>query len=308
MNNLDPHHFVFWQPPVGHVIHVGPEQQPIPLPLIALPIKIAAGNGLPDDNAIGESVYDYLRQFPDCLFNKDYAELLQTGYAHFLADLASQVVMLDKKDVEPAYVFRKLTYLKILRLLDADNTGLLWQLAQGFYGLAMTFSELPNVRRHLLEAMRFGQELLKRKGDDSAALNLLAEVDLLFGDYPAAISKFHRLLDVLSGQSVAVKIQLRIDSCLEIGLPEHPLVDDLECVGEAMQLYTTRAYSIATELLDRLEEDDYFMTEFRSADFFCLLGMCRNKNGDPAGAFAALSQALELDAGHELAREVIESI
>jgi tetratricopeptide (TPR) repeat protein len=307
-NNLDPHKFVFWQPPADREIHVGPDQKPVSLPQRPLPIKREDMDNGPSDNAIGEGVYDYLRQFPDCLHNTDYAELLRDGYAHFLADLAAHVVMLDKKEVEPAYVFRKLTYLKILHLLEPDNTGLLWQLCQGFYGLAMTFTELPQVRRHLLNAMRYGQDILKLQAADHAALNLLAEIDILFGDYPAAISKFGRLLESHPDQKTAQSIDVRLESCVQTGFPDHPLVDDLECIGEAMHLYAAKEYPQATELLERLEEDNYFITEFKSADFFCLLGMCRIKTGDRAGGFDALSQALEIAPDHLQAREALESI
>ncbi len=308
-NNLDPQHFVFWQPSAGHTIHVGPDQQPVALPQIPLPIKLKdVTDDEPDDNSVGEGIYDYLRQFPDCLHNTDYVLLLRDGYAHYLADLAAHVVMLDKKDVDPAYVFRKLTYLKILRLLEPDNAGLLWQLSQGFYNLAMTFTELPQVRRHLLDAMRFGQEILKLNACDQAALNLLAEVDLLFGDYPSAINKLRRLKESLDDQQVVERVEARLASCIELGLPDHPLVDDLECIGEAMQLYAAKDYSLATELLERLEEDAYFVAELKSADFLCLLGMCRIKTDDRSGAFDALSQALEMVPDHEQAREVIELI
>ena len=65
INNLDQQHFTFWQPPVDHMIHIGPDQQPMPLPQIPLPIKTGDLNdNNPSDNAIGEGVYDYLRQFP----------------------------------------------------------------------------------------------------------------------------------------------------------------------------------------------------------------------------------------------------
>jgi tetratricopeptide (TPR) repeat protein len=307
-NNLDRQKFIFWQPSADRAIHVGPDQKPVSLPQIPLPIKRKDMDNGPSDNAIGEGIYDYLRQFPDCLHNTDYAELLRAGYAHFLADLAAHVVMLDKKQVDPAYVYRKLTYLKILRLLEPDNTGLLWQLALGFHELAMTFTELLQVRRHLLNAMRYGQDLLKLQADDHAALNLLAEIDILFGDYPAAISKFDRLLQALSDQETADRIETRIEACVKRGFPDHPLVDDLERIGEAMQLYAAKDYLHATVLLELLEEDNYFMTEFKSADFFCLLGMCRNRSGNRAGALAALGQALEITPDHVLAREVLEAI
>jgi len=262
----------------------------------------------PGDNAIGEGVYDYLRQFPECLNNQEYVELLRDGYSHFLADLAAHVVMLDKKEVEPAYVFRKLTYLKILRLLEPDNAGLLWQLAHGFYALALTFTELPQVRRNLLDAMRFGQNLLKLKPEDPAALSLLADIDILFGDYPTAINRLRKLLDLLTDEATLTKINARLERCVEIGFPDHPLMDDLECIGHAMQFYSSENYPLATELLERLEEDAYFMSELKSADFLCLLGMCRLKMDDRSGAFDALSQALEMDPEHDQARVVLESV
>lgn len=306
--NLDPKTFVFWLPPEGCMVHVGPEQQPVLLPRIPLPIKSGGLSGLPGDNAIGEGVYDYLRQFPDCPHNVAYAQLLRQAYAHFLADLASHIVLLDAKDVEPAYVLRKLSYLKVLLLLDPGNTGLLWQLCQGFYGLAMTFTELPQVRRYLLEAMRFGQSVLKLHADDPAALNLMAEIDVLFGDYPSAITRFRRLLEVLDEPRLAERVATRLESCQETGFPDHPLVDDLESVGMAMQLYASQDYRAATEILERLEEDGYFSGEFRSADFLCLLGMCRAKSGDLSGAFDALSQSLAMAPDHEQAREVLQSL
>jgi len=313
-NNLNPQQFVFWTPSADATIHVGPEQQPVVLPQVPLPIKISDMEALdeaevyPGDNAIGEGVYDYLRQFPECLNNQEYVELLRDGYSHYLADLAAHVVMLDQKDVEPAYVFRKLTYLKILRLLEPHNAGLLWQLAHGFYALALTFTELPQVRRNLLNAMRFGQNLLKLKPEDPAALSLLADIDILFGDYPTAVNRLRKLLDLLTDKATLTKISVRLERCVEIGFPDHPLMDDLECIGHAMQLYSAESYPLATELLERLEEDAYFMSELKSADFLCLLGMCRLKMEDRSGAFDALSQALEMDPGHAQARAVLESI
>lgn len=310
LNNLDPDNFVFWTPPAGSVVHVGPERQPVPYPGLPLPVRVKdmAADDAPAENAVGEGVYDYLRQFPDCLHNTAYAQLLRDGYAHYIADLAANVVMLDKKDVEPAYVFRKLTYLKILRLLDPANAGLLWQLCQGFYDLAMTFTELARVRRHLLDAMRFGQALAKLDPDHGAAQNLLAQVDILFGDYPSAIRRLQRLLELVTDEESSTQIAARLQSCIETGFPDHCLVDDLEKIADAMQLYSAGHYAMATEILERLEVDDYFTSELISVDFLCLLGMCRIKTGDQGGAFEALSRALEIDPDHEQARLALDSI
>ncbi|NIQ08866.1 MAG: hypothetical protein GWO08_02640, partial [Gammaproteobacteria bacterium] len=255
LNNLDPQTFTFWMPPQDREIYIGADQRALHLPQVPLPVKCRdmEEDDAPTDNAIGQGVYDYLREFPDCLHNRKYAELLRDGYSHFLADLAAQIVMLDNKDVEPAYVYRKLTYLKILRILEPENTGLLWQLCQGFYSLAMTFTELPRARRYLLDAMRYGQDLVKLKGDDAAALNLLAEIDILFGDYPTAMTRFGKVLEHITDKQLADKIRARIDDCMTVGMPGHPLIDDLEMVGEAMQLYAAKDYPLATEILERLE-------------------------------------------------------
>jgi len=310
LNNLDPQKFIFWAPPEGYVVHVGPDQTPVSLPRLPLPIKIKdmQDTDSPSENAIGEGVYDYLRQFPDCLHNVAYAELLRDGYSHYLADLAAQVVMLDKKNVEPAYVYRKLTYLKILRLLEPGNIGLLRQLCQGFYDLAMTFTELAQVRRYLLDAMRFGQALVKLDPDNIAILHLLAQVDILFGDYPAAIMRLRRLLELVDDEETSAQIKARLESCIKTGLPDHCLVDDLERVADAMQLYAAGHYSLATEILERLEVDEYFTSEFKSVDFLCLLGMCRIKSGDMGGAFEVLTNALEIDPDHEQARKTLDLI
>lgn len=305
--NLDPQHFRFWLPQPGQCVHVGPDQTPVPLPPVPLPLDREKACVDPSDNLIGTGVYDYLRRFPECPHNIAYAELLRDAYPHFLADLAAQLVFLDAKDVETSYIVRKLSGLRVLLLLEPDNRGLLWQLAQGYYGLAMTFAELPRVRRHLLDAMRFGLEMVKRWPDHPPALNLLAEIDLLFGDYPSAVGRFRRLLPLLSDPQAVERITDTVLMCEEVGHPDHPRVDDLEAVGEALSACAEGDFSRALFILEQLEMDEGFLDEFASADFFYMLGKCRLETGDRAGAFESLSRALEIVPEHELAREAFAS-
>jgi len=306
--SLAPDRYTLWQPPAGRCVETGADCLEVPLPDLALPIHVEIlAEGTPSDHDIGQGAYDYLRQFPDCPGNVAYAELLRDAYPHFLSDLASHAVMLDAKEVEPAYVQRKLSYLKILALLEPTNVGLLAQLCRGYYELALTFSELHSCRYNLLQVMRFGQALLKVRADDPATLNLLAEVDLLFGDYPAAAGKWQRLLAVIGDEGLRGRIQARMAPFVDLPLPESSLVDDLESVDRAMQCYLQGDYPQATELLERLEEGGRFQRELPSADFHCLLGLCRLKTADRAGAFAALSTALEIDPDHAHAREALDA-
>lgn len=306
--NLAPDQFTFWLPSADSVVRIGPEQREVPLPEIPLPINNNQVDDPPTDNAIGQGVYDYLRRFPDCMHNRDYAELLKEAYQHLLSDLAAQAVMLDAKEVDPAFVLRKLVALKILHLLEPENVGLLRQLSRGYYEQALIFTELPHCRRHLLQAMRYALALNKLEPDDVSNLNLLAEIDMLFADYPSAANRWERMLKGVDDRELADTIGQRVAKCRAQEMPDRSQVDDLEDLAAAMELYASKNYTLAGAILDRLEENHEFLEEFPSAEFFYMLGTCRLKLDDRAGAIAALHNALEIDPEHELTRAALDDL
>lgn len=294
--------FTLWHPPAGSLIEVGPEQLPVALPSFPLPLLRAGfSGGTPTPHQIGQGLYDYLRQFPECAGNAIYAGLLRDAFPHFLADLAAHAVMLDAKHVEPAYVLRKLTCLKILRLAEPANTGLLRELCRGYFELSLDFAELAHCRRHLLEAMRFGQELLKALPDDPQALNLLAEIDVLFGDTPAAVGKWRRLLAVIDDAAVSAPIEARLSDIAQQEYTEVALVDELEQVADAITLHLSGDNPTALSLLERIEEQGRLPKVLPSANFYCLLAYCRRGCGDLSGAMVALHKALEAEPDHAAA-------
>jgi hypothetical protein len=309
VENLAPDHFVFWTPPVGATVLAGAERQAMELPAFPLPVHCRElQEGIPSDAAIGQGVYDYLRQFPDCEGNILYAELLRDAYPHFITDLAAHAVMLDAKQVEPSYVFRKLTCLKILFLLDRRNSGLLLQLCRGFFELSLEFIELAGCRQHLRDAMKFGQELLAVDAENPQALSLLAEIDLLFGDAPAAVNKWRRLAAQVGDPAILARIDTRIAACAFDDSSDTTLVDELESVAEAMHLQTLGDHGGATCLLERIEETGRLTSILPSADFFWLLGVCRRDSGDIGGAFVALEKALALEPEHPAAKAALNAL
>ena len=288
-------YYFFWTPVEGKVVLVGPEQDAIPLPPIPLPIKNElCSAGTPSDDAIGTSLYDYLRQFPDCALNREYAEILRDAYPHFLADLGSQIVMLDHKDVEAPYVKRKIVCMQILLLLDPQNRGLLLQLGINFYELGLMFPELPNCRAHFSRAMRY----LSAVGNDPSALNYLARIDLLLGDYPSAIRRWEQVRDAVADEATREAISDQIASLAAMDEPDRSLLEDLEAIGTAMQLMASNDVEAAKGILERLEEENVVTNQFPNPEFYYMLGICRERTGDPGGAFSAFDQALTLEPGH----------
>lgn len=303
-NSLDPENFVLWTPMTGHSINVGPEQTPFVLPEIPLPVRPAdLEEGDPTANAIGQGAYDYLREFPDCPFNAEYAELLREAFPHFLSDLGAQILMLDHKEVDSFYVRRKITYMKILALLDGDNPGLLQQLGIEYFNLSQMFTEFGECRQHLLKAMGYFSRVLQRQPDNLSALNYLAQIDYLFGDYPGASARWRQVVDSLDdGPSRRTLIE-KIEAMTAEGMPAYPLIDDFEQIWGAMECYGRGEIDEATITLNIVEERGKFTEAFPCAEFYYLLGMCRGKNGDQGGAFESLEKALELDPDYTLAQE-----
>lgn len=304
----NPERFSFWQPHEHRLLMVGVDQPGERLPQVLLPINVAdMEEGEPSDTAIGQGIYDYLRQFPDCPHNRVYAELLQAAFPHFLTDLASQAILLDAKDVETAYTRRKLTGLKILALVNPGNAGLLLQLCRGYYELSLCYEELSSARRHLLQAMRYGQDLLAVSPDDPHALHLLAEIDVLFGDFPGADAKWLRALSATDDGALLELIDKRRREYLGRPWVESNLVDDLEALDKALELYGNGNHRLSLAILDRLEEEGRFAAELPSADYFYLLGMCRLETDDAGGAIKAFERSLDLDADHDRSQAALEA-
>ncbi len=301
--------FRFWTPPAGAIVPVGPEAVPVPLPLVPLPIRRAdSETGEPDANTIGAGVYDYLRQFPDCRHNRVFAELLRDAFSHYLADLGAQLVMLDAKEVDAPYLRRKVSYLKILALLQPASAGLQQQLGLNCFHLALSFSEMGASRSHLQQALGHLQRARDFAPNDATTLNLLGRVDYLFGDYPAARRSWLTLLELLPAGEARTELAAKTAELDGAEPPEHPLVEDLEAVGVALTLCGEGDFAGARSILDGLEEAAVLTRELPSSEFFYLLGLCRARTGDPAGAFAAFDQALVLDPDYQPATAARERI
>jgi len=290
---------------------VGPEQLEVPLPQVPLPIRkdlfAAADEAGPGDVAIGTSIYEYLRRYPDCQYNREYAELLREAYPHYITDLASQAVMLGHKDVSAAYLQRLVNYLKILLLLDPQNPGLLLQIGLNYYRLAMNFEVLADCRSHLLAALQYLSAPAFAAGSDPAATGHLAQIAYLFGDYKEARRHWEQVLANLSESEDADLVHARLDALKRGEVPRRPLLEDLEAIGEAMVLYGAGDQVQAGLILEDIEERGDFCRTFPLAEFHYLLGMCRQRAGEAGAAFESFENALRIDPDYAPAIEAREA-
>ncbi|MBE0501100.1 MAG: hypothetical protein IBX47_06630 [Desulfuromonadales bacterium] len=254
---------------------------------------------------IGSGLYDYLRQFPDCSYNTEYAALLRDVWPHYLSDLAAMIIMLDHKEIDAPYLRRKISGLKILLLLNADNPGLLQQLGMACYDLALNYVELSCCRSHLTRAIGYFTESDRLLSNDTTNLNYMAQIDYLLGDYPQAIKKWQLLSTLIQDETTRLSLVARIEAIQGVESLDHPLVVDLESIGEAMQLLASDEPALARAILETLEQQQIVPTEFPNPEFYSLLGISRERSGEHCLAQVAFVRALELDPTHQPALDGI---
>lgn len=301
--------FRFWTPGPATEIEVGPERRAVILPEIPLPVyRSTLLEGAPGPDDIGRGLYDYLRQVPDCERGREYALLLQEAFPHYLADLGAQLAMLDHKEVDPPYVRRKINGLKVLALLAPTNAGLQQQIGLAWLQLAMSFPEMAASRHHLQQAMVHLGRGERLAPQDPAIQDALGRIDYLLGDFPAARRRWGLALERLEDETAKAAVAEKLERTARLAMPERPLVEEFELVGEALELCGRGDYQQARKRLDDLEERGALPEELPAPEFFYLLGLCRERTGDPGGAFAAYDRALQLDPDYPPAREGCERI
>lgn len=299
-------HFRFWHPPVGYSVVTGADSRECRLPTIPLPIlNSKATDADPSADMIGSGLYDYLRQFPDCSYNTEYAALLRDVWPHYLSDLAAMIIMLDHKEIDAPYLRRKISGLQILLLLNADNPGLLQQLGMACYDLALNYIELSCCRSHLTRAIGYFTESDRLLSNDTTNLNYMAQIDYLLGDYPQAIKKWQLLSTLIQDETTRLSLVARIEAIQGVESLDHPLVVDLESIGEAMQLLASDEPALARAILETLEQQQIVPTEFPNPEFYSLLGISRERSGEHCLAQVAFVRALELDPTHQPALDGI---
>lgn len=306
---LDPLEFCFWNAPADMTLSIA-EDEEIKVPQIPLPIKITdmRESGMPTEKAIGDGLYDYLCRFPFCLHAADYAKILQQAYPFLISDIGSQLILLDFKNVAPDGLKRKIALLTILNYLGSDNFGLLHKLGVANFDLGLHYTELSRVKFQLKEARVWLEKARRVNAEDTANLNYLGQVCYLNGAYHQARLYWQIAADQLEEGEAKNELMARLARIDAGNLPESPLVESLERVAAAMEYMRLDDHLTARELLEKLEQIGDLPRELPNAEFFYLLGLCRENCDDPSGAYESFSTALELDKNHPASQQALERL
>jgi len=307
---LDPVEYRFWLPPEGMTLTTGPDNEEVAVPQIVLPVHVKdlEETSNPSEKAIGDGLYDYLRRFPDCPKADEYAKIIKAAYPFYFADLGSQIIMLEAKEVDPPYIRRKINMLKILALVETENFGLLQRIGIAYFELALIYTELINVRRELGDARLWLEKARRLQKDDIGNLNYLAQICYFNGAYPQAKLYWKIIAEKLEDGEPKSELLDRVARIETNQLPEQPLIEKLEAIGIAMEHYHVEEYPEACIIMERLEEEGTLPAELPNPEFFYFLGLCREKTDELAAAFESFSKTLELDPQHEAAQEGLDRI
>jgi tetratricopeptide (TPR) repeat protein len=276
------------------------------LPLLEEDFPAALGNTLPYD-VIGRGIYHALRHNPDCAFGDRYARLLKDGYPHFIAELASQIVMLDKKDVEVPYLDRKINYLKIFALIEPENAAIPRGIGRTFLEKGLRLSALDQTTVTLYRAETFTRRALDLDPEDLIARLQLGEICYLLGKYTEA-GQVWRAVRADLAPAEREQVERRLVN-LEAGrVPLVPAVDYLQALGFALACHQQGEHEEAAAILQDILADEVFVAEFPLPEIYYILGSCCQRLDFPRYAEEYLAEALRLDPGYAEAQRALADL
>jgi tetratricopeptide (TPR) repeat protein len=298
----------YYQPAFEAVLSARNGKATIPLGGFPLPLLNEDYTAdMPSYDAIGRGLYHLLRLDPDAPFADRYAALLKDAYPHLLAELATHLVMLDKKDVDLPYLDRKICYLKIFSLLEPDNHRFPLEIGATFVDKAFTLAALGNTTLHLFAAEKYLRKAHQLNLDDIQTRHLAGEICFLLGKYSEAIQFWGTIANSLQTDA-AERINRRCTEITSGKLPPVPAVDYLQAVGVAMEAFEAAEYEEAAAIILDVIDAVFEFKEFPLAEISYLLGLCYVKLDIPRYAEQYLRQAEMLRPGYDEALQELAKL
>jgi len=265
----------------------------IPVPLENADFKALAG-AEPDYDMVGRGIYSALRANPDCSWNTVYAGWLRDAYPHLLAELASHILMLDHKDVDITYIDRKINYMKIMSLLDPENSDLTAEIGAACLDRGLRMSALQQCTVMIYRAEKYLSRAVEKSPDNIQARLRLAEVQYLIGRYELASKTWNDLHLSISGAD-SERLKNRSQRINEGKVPRIPPVDYLEAIGVAFGAFQSDDYEECAGILADVLDDLVFVEDLPMPEVWHHLGLCYQNMAMPKNAVECYEEALKCD-------------
>jgi tetratricopeptide (TPR) repeat protein len=279
----------------------------LPIPLLEDDGANIPEGGCPSYDVIGRGIYAALRANPDCLHGDRYAALLKDAYPHFLNEMASHILMLDKKDVEIGYLDRKITYLKIFSLIEPDDSRFPLEIGVAYLDRGVRYEALHLATSSLYQAESYLLKALEKSPDDLQVQRHLADVSYLLGNYERTVSCGRTVMPGLKPEE-AERLQRRL-ARIEAGeTPRVPAVDYLEAVGFAFGCHEMGEYEEAAAVLEDVLSDLVLREELPMPEAWVMLSRCYQSLAMPRYAEDCLREALSIDPDHAEAGMALDNL
>lgn len=286
----------FYTPPDGYVltgrdglVNIPWEGKP-PIPLTDEDYQTLAEGGLPDYDMVGRGIYQTLRLDPECAGAAEYAGVLKEAYPHIVSELASQIVMLDAKEIDDPYIDRKINFLKIMTLLDPSNAGLPLEIARTFTERGSRLSNLHQAVSCWYEAERYLKKALELAPEDRHAAYEYGEALYVLGRYERAAETWSEVLPFFEPAGRA-RIEARIAGILSGKTPRVPPLDYLTALSVAVEQQHSGHDDEAAAIIEDVLSDPVFAEQFPMNEVYFLLGTCYQNIGLMAEAGQAFKRS-----------------
>jgi tetratricopeptide (TPR) repeat protein len=282
----------------------------VSIPCVDLPLPLldedftALAESFPDYDAVGRGIYQALRLNPDCVSASRYAALLKDAYPHLLAELATNMAMLQKKDVEVPYIDRLINALKVFALLEPANSRYPLDIGLTYMEKGLRLSALHLTTASFYKAQEFLKKAEALAPADVLIKRQLGEVSYILGRYADAVDFWRASAGgVLAPE--AQRLHERIALVEEGKVPLVPPVDYLEAIGAAFATFQEGDYEESAAILQDVLVDAVFCRDFPIPQVHQILGLCYVRMNIPKYAEQAFNDAMELDPDYPDARSAL---
>jgi tetratricopeptide (TPR) repeat protein len=286
----------YFAPPVDYLLSgrdgmvaISWDDRPL-IPLLDEDFASLETGGVPDYDMVGRGIYQALRLDPDCIGAAAYAAVLKDAYPHIISELGGQIIMLEAKEVDTPYIDRKIVSLKIMALLDPDNTDLPLEIARAYVDKGSRLSSLQHAVTCWYAAEKHLKTALARNPGDIHAAYEYGEALYVLGRYEQAAETWSELTDLLDPTQRA-RVEARVAGILAGKVPIVPPLDYLTALSVAVEQHYSGFSDDAAAIITDVLADQIFAEQFPLKEVYYLLGTCYQEMGLMAEAAEAFKRS-----------------